>query len=735
MTTQRTALVCLILVEALACAFLSQTWAYPALVALVALLGWRGGWQAPVPQERRIILALVAALLFAVKWRTAPHVLDADVLPSVSPMLHAVGLFLLALQTAALFVTHPGGLLPVTMPWVGVLVMVSTGDRTVTPSQRVWFQVIALAFVVATAAYWSATAAVRAYGGRRVPPARHGRTIAAIVILAGIAAVGWAAATGLHRYERALDQIVAEFLTPEYGASQAGFPTQSHLGSIAQQKLEHAQQIALRVESQSPPGYLRGRAYHWLQTTEDSHHRQGRTEWLDDPPRGTSQPVSAAVFQTIMRPDTVNPNTVRPDTVRPDGAVPGGFRFTLTEQSATHNAAAQTTGARPFDRMTVRLAEPLWGTYFLPIGAAAVITPEDRLRWDYQGLTSASGVATGRYLVQVNPDNAARRSLRDFDTPPAVERLGEDALTAVPEVLRDDPHLRALAAKIFAGCNGSPQCITAVEDYFQTHYRYNIGIQVPHRSDPIRYFLSAEHPPAHCEYFAQAAALLLRMRGIPTRYMTGFVAVEQNAFGGYWLARNEHAHAWCEAWIDGRGWTIAEATPAAGRPVPANPPRYRQGWEYLSSRLADLRQRFAAEGWLWLVRQVVRVAVTPAGGLLGMLALAYILLRVWMRRRARPNLPEPVRRLHRLLRRADRRAARLGLVRRPGETLSQFAARLNAADALLADWYIQYARVRYAGPLQGDALSQLQTRLRSVGLSRLGLRTASPQTLPVQASG
>jgi hypothetical protein len=70
-----------------------------------------------------------------------------------------------------------------------------------------------------------------------------------------------------------------------------------------------------------------------------------------------------------------------------------------------------------------------------------------------------------------------------------------------------------------------------------------------------------EHSRAgHCEYFAAAAALLLRAAGVPTRYATGFAVLEYSDLEGAWLVRARHAHAWTRAWVDGR-WIDLDPTP------------------------------------------------------------------------------------------------------------------------------------------------------------------------------
>lgn len=64
----------------------------------------------------------------------------------------------------------------------------------------------------------------------------------------------------------------------------------------------------------------------------------------------------------------------------------------------------------------------------------------------------------------------------------------------------------------------------------------------------------------HCEYFAAAAAILLRAAGVPTRYATGYAVMEYSALEEAYVVRARHAHAWTRAWVGGR-WIDLDPTP------------------------------------------------------------------------------------------------------------------------------------------------------------------------------
>ena len=65
----------------------------------------------------------------------------------------------------------------------------------------------------------------------------------------------------------------------------------------------------------------------------------------------------------------------------------------------------------------------------------------------------------------------------------------------------------------------------------------------------------------HCERFASAMALLLRMAGVPSRVVIGYCPSEMNQFANFYNVKAKHGHAWAEAYISGSGWMRFDATP------------------------------------------------------------------------------------------------------------------------------------------------------------------------------
>ena len=75
--------------------------------------------------------------------------------------------------------------------------------------------------------------------------------------------------------------------------------------------------------------------------------------------------------------------------------------------------------------------------------------------------------------------------------------------------------------------------------------------------DFVRHFL--EEGRGYCVHFATAGALLLRMRGIPARYTSGYTARLNSE--GTAVVKDRDAHAWVEIYLDGYGWYPVEMTP------------------------------------------------------------------------------------------------------------------------------------------------------------------------------
>jgi hypothetical protein len=237
--------------------------------------------------------------------------------------------------------------------------------------------------------------------------------------------------------------------------------------------------------------------------------------------------------------------------------------------------------------------------------------------------------------------------------------------------------------------------------------------------DPITHFLRTGHA-AHCEYFASATVLLLRSAGVPARYVTGYVADEYNDETLVWLARNRDAHAWAEAYDDGtRQWFPVESTPGRSYSTVQSQLQSQQAEGFFDVfRGSDDEESETllsrAAGWLLSMRAtdplllLFRLAQLPL-----FCVLVFLLWSKYLKPTAAGNDLIDQQSLT-MLRKVDRRLRGQALVRMPGETLYQFADRIDASQAdsarplreearkqlaEISRWYREYADARYQGKL------------------------------------
>lgn len=80
----------------------------------------------------------------------------------------------------------------------------------------------------------------------------------------------------------------------------------------------------------------------------------------------------------------------------------------------------------------------------------------------------------------------------------------------------------------------------------------------PGRVSGLENFL--ENKRGFCGHYASAFAVLMRLAGIPARVVTGYQGGEYNAWGRYWIVRQNDAHVWVEVWLEDRGWVRVDPT-------------------------------------------------------------------------------------------------------------------------------------------------------------------------------
>lgn len=150
--------------------------------------------------------------------------------------------------------------------------------------------------------------------------------------------------------------------------------------------------------------------------------------------------------------------------------------------------------------------------------------------------------------VRVHPTDLRRRQCRHPDQVqtslpdhPAIDALRIRAQRIVPAELRDIAVVEAVLEHL-------------------GQFQYDLaGTGVP---GPEGLVVFMDRRSGYCTHFAQAALVLLRSLGVPTRVVMGYVAREWDAEAKGFEIRHRNLHAWIEVYFEGVGWVPFEATPA-----------------------------------------------------------------------------------------------------------------------------------------------------------------------------
>lgn len=229
--------------------------------------------------------------------------------------------------------------------------------------------------------------------------------------------------------------------------------------------------------------------------------------------------------------------------------------------------------------------------------------------------------------------------------------------------------------------NAAPAArVTGLAAWFARHFRYSLFLDADSGgARDIENFLRHDRR-GHCEYFATGTVLLLRALGVPARYVSGYSVQDYSRLEKRFLIRERHAHAWAEAYVDGR-WIEIDNTPSdwvAAEDATA------PFWRPLADALSFAAHAFGE----W------RRAGSGNGAVNATLMLALLVLAIWAWRRLRQrrrhdgeaSAEPPVRsRLQTEFRAIEAEMAALGLARTASETPRRWLLRLDREGRSVLD--------------------------------------------------
>ena len=488
------------------------------------------------------------------------------------------------------------------------------------------------------------------------------------------------------------------FQPPPPGQGNA-FPSETAI-RMPQFELDTPVRVVMRALASSAPGYLRGNVYRGFNGNYGGVWVADEKNTTDVVEVTREEDRNLTVLTFLLQ------NSGDTDTERLEFRFASGFRNTVTPLPA--NATSVTLDAK-----------------------SAAITRDG-------ALIAENWVPSTGVVATVNtPDPAAAYQ----------EPLAEDMApgqTVRQEYLRLPPlltdQLAVLTGEIFGDANPgdlSPRArIAAIVRFFSDNFTYSLRKDdyIPSRGEyysPLMRFLFYRRT-GHCELFATSAALLMRLYGIPSRYVAGVVCTRYNP-AGYYYATNFDLHAWAEAWLDDeQKWILVEATPP-GTEIDDIMAGFEQG-----SWFRDLRDRIAFQyenmvywfrrGYLaqvvirawdasyqWTLDHVKTHPVRSAFELLVPLSLVVAaIMYVRSRRRKRYALAQRMRRLARMMRSLQLAVWRkTGVQREPWQTYGAWAKAFD--DPALNACVALYERLRYGGQVpRPEEIEAFEEAVRAV---------------------
>lgn len=660
MKSQRLIALAMVGLEALTFSYFSMSYVLPAVIWFVAVSAVFRKNRITATETQRIILLLTLALPFVWMWKYFPYrppEVSGFVLYSLS---YAMGLYFMSAQVMMLF--FKGTSVPAGFVLHGIGALICAGNVYATEFQDVIYHAAAVTYGGLSAFFFS-------FAGKHPAPhlrlkQRSIRTGIVVIIATSIVVT---AGSYIRAHKQAIDRFFLSWTYIESPRGGISFPHQFRLGGATHLRFGGDTESVLHVISDIPPGYLKGRVY----------TRFANSSWESSEMK----------------------NEIKPSQFSPVGLLP---HYGLKKLFVLHQIDAGF-----WNMFDIWPAPTIQENIFAPPDTAAIAARIETLESNESGFYDSPDLINGEDYFAFVPDKKTTASLTERE---------RALFTSVPNGL--DHRIKVLAQNVFANAKTTKEKVAACERYFLTNYTYRIGINIPQGQDPLTYFL-LNRPPAHCEYFASGAAILLRLANVPTRYVAGFCVNERHPSAGYWIARKKDAHAWVEAYDDiEKRWILVDATPPEGRPGAVKMKKFIYVLDTVRFNLQRVQVMIISGGLkkLGLLVKLAGKAIVDffisssinAMALKGALtALSTVLLMAIRRKRTilfRKGKEDLLAAMHTALAQIDRVTSKMRLIRSENETLHTYALRItsksrNTLAEEIANWYKSYAVTRYSGDL------------------------------------
>ncbi|MCI5131498.1 MAG: transglutaminase domain-containing protein [Candidatus Electrothrix sp. EH2] len=190
---------------------------------------------------------------------------------------------------------------------------------------------------------------------------------------------------------------------------------------------------------------------------------------------------------------------------------------------------------------------------------------------------------------------------------PKTSRLLEPSESDLLVPPRERPALEQIAADLHLHSKTPEEIVRVLADFFQDEFAYSLKLRAAEKGKTSLATFLLSTRTGHCEYFATATVLMLRVCGIPARYATGWSAHEFSRLEQEIIVRSRHAHAWTLVYLNGL-WHNLDTTSASWIEIEDEAASeltvLQDIWSFILFRISRWRWgagQGALERWWWLL--------------------------------------------------------------------------------------------------------------------------------------
>ena len=666
----------MLIIQLIAFAYFENAVIFSLIIFLIIPLSSFEKLNFTFPEKRKTFILLLIAIPFAIHWFLFPY--NPDNAYFLHPMTHSFAHYFILLQLLQLF--YKDNSISVLTPLYGTLVIIASGNFFSSAEIDALYSVIATAFAVFSLLFYRFTNFFNSntthFNEIRLDLKKNKLkyiTLFTIIFISSISAgiLGY----NLQQNKHDIDHFMFGLTSRLTGIGGGNFSDSCKIGSISAFRNGFSEnKTVLRIYSKKYPEYFRGMVY--------SSYSNSR--W-------SSKKLTSKNLRPSKRPPWIKNKFTKLNFYKLSTLKKSFFTFEVWNDSS------------------------LEMNFFTPKDINSLISSVEQIQLSSDYIiksTSKKSISPYTLFVsrKINKEKISKEQSQLYKNISSIK----------------NKKIKKIADKIFKNCSTFNEKIVAVENYFHTNYKYKIGIDVPRGRRPLEYFLF-EKPPAHCEFFATATVILLRMADIPARYVTGFIVTEKNPVGDYWMARNKDAHAWVEAYSPESGWITVEPTPSAGIPSAK-----KDTWtltyiiDLIFANFNSVFHAFKTYGFkkamgilvekilyffLYILKKYYVFLIVII-----VLMLIYFILKI-KRKSSVHEVTYSNNKLTPLLKKIDTKLAGHGVFRKSDETIFHFSSRLieHGLDkkicSQISDWYMAYSKNRYRKIITDESVQQLSEKL------------------------